>query len=321
MSIRGHLLRTSTAALLTLGLTASTAVASPSFAVASKLKSMLFVDPLPKNPQWSAGATCMAHEAKALGISYTETGPTTGSIDVATMVQEIQLGIADKYGAIITFPATNGFLGVISQARKAGIIFGTMFGGAGTDNGANFNVSWDYAQWGQLYVRAIAGRPGQQYVGLMAQAPTGAALAWTDGVRAAAKQYSNVHIVATAYTNDDASVALPDAEALLTAHPEINVLMSHMGTATAGASAAIIALHKVGKVVFIANGTPDGGAAGLVNGTVYAVLMSNDCATGALTARLAAAVAAGQKVPFQTSPGTVMATKATYKHYLSLGWL
>lgn len=315
-------MRATSAILLSLGLVASmTAAATPSFGSTTKLKSILFVNPLPKNPQWAAVGAGMGKEAASLGIRFSQTGPTTGSIDVATMVQQIQLGIADKYSAILTFPATNGFLGVISQARKAGILFATLFGGAGTDNGAAFNVSFDYTEMGEMYVQAIAARPGQQYVGLMAQAPTGAALAWMDGVRAAAKQHGNVHIVATAYTNDDASVSLADAEALLTAHPQINVLMSHMGTATAGASAAIVAQHKVGKVVFVANGTPDGGAAGLANGTVYAVLMSNAVLAGEATTKLVVAFAEGQHVPFQNNVPVVMATKANYKQYLAQGWL
>jgi ABC-type sugar transport system substrate-binding protein len=262
----------------------------------------------------------MGKQAKALGIPYTETGPTSGTIDVTTMVEQIKLGIADKYGAITTFPATNGFTGVISQARKAGIIFATLYGGAGTETGANVNIGADFAESGAIYEHAVAARPGPLYVGMMVQAPAGAGLAWENGFKAAAKNDKNIHIVGVVYTNDDASVAYADASALLTAHTQINVVVSHMGTVTAGLSAAIKVKHLIGKVVGFTNGTPTGGIAGLLDGTIAAVQMQSECGMGKQVSNAVEAIAAGQKVPFQIKIGLTMATKNNYKHYLALGW-
>ncbi|TGV75682.1 sugar ABC transporter substrate-binding protein, partial [Mesorhizobium sp. M2D.F.Ca.ET.145.01.1.1] len=90
----------------------------------------------------------------------------------------------------------------------------------------------------------------------------------------------NVTVAAVVYTNDDASKALDQANALLTAHPEVNVIASHMGTATQGGTAAIKSKGLTGKVVFVANGTAGGGEQGLADGTVYKLMLQDLCTAG-----------------------------------------
>jgi ABC-type sugar transport system substrate-binding protein len=237
------------AAASALGLSSSVTVAAP-------LKSILFVNPLPNYPAWKLAGQCMAKEAQAKGVAYTESGPTDGTLNTTIMMQQLQQGIANAYGAVITFPATDGFVPILQQARDAKIIVGTLYGASGTEAVSQINVGANFAQVGQIMVEALAKRDGAQNVGLMVQGPTGAAKAFSDGFAAAAAKTSNVKIVATVNTNDDASKSLDQATALLTAHPEINVIASHMGTATQGATAAIKAKGLAGKVVMVPTGPP-----------------------------------------------------------------
>jgi ABC-type sugar transport system substrate-binding protein len=286
----------------------------------AKLKSMLFVNPLPKYPAWREIGDCVKRQAKALGIPETESGPTNGTLDTTVMIQQVQQGIANKQGAIITFPATDGFTPVLAQARKAGIVVGTLYGGAGTQKGANVNVGANFSEEGRIYEQAIAARRGPQHVGLIAQGPTGAAKAWLDAFKAAAKKSRNVTVSGVVYTNDDASKALDAANSLLTAHPEINVLASHEGTATSGATAAIKAKHLVGKVVFVANGIAGGGSQGLKDGTIYRVMMQDLCTAGKNIVSAVAKVGAGRKVPAQIDVGIRMFTKSNYHRFAAKGW-
>src|ERR1700731_1034936 len=138
--------------LLAAGTQGASASQSVSHATHAKLKSILFVNPLPKYPQWALIANCLSKQAKALGVPESETGPV-GTLNPTTMVQEIQQGIADKVGAIITFPASPAFIPVLSQARKAGIITGTMYGGGGSATG-QFNTGVDWNALGRQYVDA-----------------------------------------------------------------------------------------------------------------------------------------------------------------------
>lgn len=287
---------------------------------AAPLKSILFVNPLPAYPAWKLGGQCLGAEAKAKGVPYTESGPTDGTLNTTVMIQQIQQGIANGFGAIITFPATDGFAPVLQQARDAGIVVGTLYGAAGTENVSQVNVGANFATVGKIMVDAIAQRPGQQNVGLMIQAPVGAGKAFVDGFNAEAATTSNVKVVATVSTNDDASKALDAATALLTAHPEINVIASHEGTSTQGATAAIKAKDLVGKVVMVANGPAGGGKEGLDDGTVYQLMMQNVCGAGKQIADGVIDVNDGKTVPKQLDVGVQMVGKGGVDALVAQGW-
>ncbi|TIT34574.1 MAG: sugar ABC transporter substrate-binding protein [Mesorhizobium sp.] len=292
----------------------------PAAAGAADLSSILFVNPLPKYPAWRLIGDCVANRAKELNIPTTESGPTTGNLDATVMIQQIQQGIANKAGAILTFPATAGFVPVLQQAGKAGIMVGTFYGASGTESGSNVNIGANFTRVGEIFVEAIAKREGPQHVGLMAQGPSGAAKAFVDGFTAAAAKTQNVTVSAVVYTNDDASKALDQANALLTAHPEVNVIASHMGTATQGGTAAIKSKGLTGKVVFVANGTAGGGEQGLADGIVYKLMLQDLCTAGSKMVDSVAAIARGEAVQPQIDVGVRMFDASDYKAYLAKGW-
>ncbi len=285
----------------------------------NKLRSILFVNPLPKYPQWREIGDCIASQAKARGVSETETGPSTGTLDAATMIQQVQQGIANHVGAILTFPASAEFEPVLEQARKAGIIVGTMYG-AGAFKAANVDIGANFTQLGRAYVQTIAARKGIQHVGLIAQGLTGAAKAWTDSVQANAKKTKNVIIDAVVYTNDDPSKALDASVNLLTAHPDINILASHMGTATQGATQAIKEKGDVGKVVFVANGSSAIALQGLQNGTIYRVLVQSLCAGGTSAVNAIVGIGDGKKEPAAIAVPVQLVGIDAYKKLLTKGW-
>jgi ABC-type sugar transport system substrate-binding protein len=292
---------------------------TPAAKAGGKLKSVLFVNPLPKNPQWRLIGDCVSKEAKARGIPATETGPT-GNLDPVTMVNQIQQGIASKSGAILTYPASPAFGPVLKQATSAGIITGTMYGGADSAVG-QFNTGVDWGALGEQYVAALAGRPGKQVVGLLAVSPTGVGKAFVDGFKAAAAKTSNVTVKAAAYTDDDPAKTLTQVNALLQANPDINVVASHMGTSTTPVISAIKAKKKVGKVVFMGNGATGGGSQGAKAGIVYKFLLQDLCTEGKSAVDAAADLAAGKKVAKDLPIATVMAGLNDYQSYLNKGWM
>lgn len=285
---------------------------------AGKLRSILFVNPLPDNPQWRVIGDAMKAEGEALGVEVTETGPTDAA-DATRMIEEIQQGIAGKEGAIVTYPVSAAFGPVLKQAEAAGIITGTMYGGP-TSAVGQFNTGPDFNKLGELYVRAIAERPGPQRVGLLAADSTGTGGAWMDGVRAAAAQTDNVEIVGVVYTGDDPARALSQANALLAAHPEINVLASHMGTATTPSVSAIKAKGLKGRVVMLANGAVAGGLEGAREGIVYRFLLQNLRREGQDAVRAAIDRAAGKDVPAQINVETTMVGLDDFEQYDARGW-
>ena len=200
----------------------------------------------------------------------------------------------------------------------------TMYGSGTADSGADANVGVDWSALGEQYVKAIAERPGQQNVGLIAVADTGVGKSWLDGVKAAAAKTGNVKIVGEVYTGDDAAKALPQTSALLTAHPDINVVATHMGTVTPGAIAAIKSKGKTGSVAFLANGPDNGGKEGLASGGVWRLLVQDLCGEGAdavnaVSDKLGNKGSSASTVPF-VKVGTALASKDDLQSYLSKGW-
>lgn len=217
-----------------------------------------------------------------------------------------------------SLPASPSFGPVLAQGHKAGIIVATMYGA--DTKGVDFNMGPDWTALGKMYVDSLKGRSGPQRLGLLAVAPTGTGKAWIDGVKAAAKKTKNVTVVGIVDTNDDPAKALDQSTALLNAHPEINVLASHMGTATTPMVSVIKQKKLKGKVIVLANGASGGGTDGAKQGVVYKFLMQNLCAEGKDAANAAADIKAGKKIVKQIDVHVVMATLANYKKYGAKGW-
>jgi ABC-type sugar transport system substrate-binding protein len=289
-------------------------------------RSVQFVNPLPNYPAWRAAGDCMAAEAKAKGVDLVETGPTGQAIDATTMIEQVQSAIANKKGAIITLPASDAFSPLLSQAQQAGIVTETMYGTGAADTGADLNVGLDWNKLGELYVGEIAQRPGPQKLGLIASANTGLGKAWLDGMKQAAAKTDNVEVVGEVYTGDDSAKALAQTNALLTAHPEITAIATHMGTVTQGAVTALKAKGLAGKVAYIGNGPDNGGQEALADGSAYRLLLQDLCT--AAKDGLDAAVAkidAGKRTSTGGAAdflqvGTAMAGPDDLQKYLDEGW-
>ena len=306
--------------LMAAGMAATTLTAMTGVAMAKPISSILFVNPLPQYPAWRLIGDCLADKAKELGIPATESGPTDGTLNTTQMFTQIQQGIANNAGAIITLPASDSFVPILQQAKAAGIMVGTLYGAAGTEAASDVNVGANFTTVGEIFAASIAEREGPQNVGLMIQGPTGPGKAFLEGFTAAAEKTGNVKVIAVVNTNDDASKALDQANALLTAHPEINVIASHMGSATQGAASAIKQRDLVGKVVLVANGAAGGGKEGLTDGTIHKLMMQDLCNAGGQVVDGLVRQSKGETVPKQIDVGVRMFGPEGIEDYLAKGW-
>lgn len=255
-----------------------------------------FVNPLPNWPAWREIGDCMASKFEELGVDFTESGSSGEAIDATQMIQQLQQAIATGKNAVITFPASEAFGPVLMQAQEAGLVTGAPFGSGGEGTGVDFVVGLDWYEMGKtVYADAIAEREGEQLVGLIAQNDTGISKDWLDGVEAGAAEKDNVTIVASVFTGDDSSKALDQVNALLTANPEINVVATHMGSATQGAVAAITNKDAIGKVFLVGNGPDNGGKEAIESGVAYQMLLTPFCVAGEQVAETAFAWLNGDK--------------------------
>jgi ABC-type sugar transport system substrate-binding protein len=308
---------------ISIGTTACSSASSTSSSTGTssgKLKSILFVNPLPNYPGWHLGDVCMAAEAKKLGIPYSSTGPTGGSIDTPYMLARIQQGIADKVGAIITFPVSGPeFQPVLEQARKAGILVATLYGG-GSTTAQNFDAGVSYEQAAAAGAAAVAARPGKQYVGIIVATPTPPSTTWSDGFETAAKNYPNVTVVTVQYDQGNATNDVDIAAEMLIAHPNINIIATNEGAATPGVTSAIREAKKVGKVFLLANNAANGGIAAVQNGTAYATMLADGCGGVKKVIDDLEALHDGQTVPSEIDIPLKFVTKSDYEPYVQQGW-
>lgn len=305
---------------ISIGMTACSSGSSSGSSSTGKLKSILFVNPLPNYPGWHLADVCMSAESKKLGIPYSSAGPTGGSIDTTYMLARIQQGIADKVGAIITFPVSgNEFQPVLEQARKAGILVATLYGG-GSTTAQNFDAGVDYAQAAAAGAAAVAARPGKQYVGIIVATPTPPSTTWSGGFEAAAKKYPNVSVVTVQYDQGNATNDVDIAAQMLIAHPNINIIATNEGAATPGVTSAIRAAKKVGKVFLLANNAANGGIQAVQNGTAYATMLEDGCGGVKQVIENLAAVHGGKKVPSEIDVPLKFVTKSDYEPYVKKGW-
>ncbi|MCS7477887.1 sugar ABC transporter substrate-binding protein [Umezawaea endophytica] len=239
-----------------------------------------FVNPLPSYPTWRRIGDCMGEEADRLGVALTQSGPTGQALDATAMIQQVRQATATKKDAVITFPAGEGFAQVLKQAQAAGVVTGTVYGPGGEDSGSDFNIGPDWTDIGTTLVEAVAALPGEHVLGLVAAADTGLGKSWLDGVKTAVAKTDNVTIAGEVYTGDDAAKALPQVNALLTAHPDVTTIVTHMGTTTPGAVAAIKSRGLVGRTFLLAGGHDNGGSEAIEEGTANLMLMQDVCSLG-----------------------------------------
>jgi ABC-type sugar transport system substrate-binding protein len=153
------LAKTAVHTVLGAALLATTAISS---VAAAPVEAIYFVNPLPQFPAWRLIGDCMAQEADRLGVTLTETGPTDGTLNMNVMMQQVQQGISNNVDAIVTFPASDGFVPLLEQADTAGILVGTLYGSGFTASASDTNVGANFATVGQIMVETLVEREGQK---------------------------------------------------------------------------------------------------------------------------------------------------------------
>ncbi|MGP3533842.1 sugar ABC transporter substrate-binding protein [Microbacterium sp. RD1] len=287
---------------------------------AKEVETLTFVNPLPAAPVWQEISKCIQEEAEANGIEFTEAGPPASSPgDPTVMIQLVQDAVAAGTDAIITFPASDAFGPVLQQAQEAGVLTATLYGDGKPESGATVNAGADWSLIGEQYVEAISAVPGDHVVGLVAEAPTGVGKSWIDGVTAAAEKTDNVTISDTVYVGADASQALPQVTALLTANPDIDIVASNTGIMTAGGVAAIESLGLQDKVKLVAINNANGGPEAIRDGAAIGLFLQDTCDLGARTVGGLVEAATGADVPL-IPVKAVIATQDDLDEYLDKGW-
>jgi ABC-type sugar transport system substrate-binding protein len=319
---RRWLIGASSVAFVAAGITmvSSSSIASASAKKASvKVKSVLFVNPLPNDPQWKQLGACMGKAAHADGYKFTQSGPSGDSVNFPQMVEDVQTGIADHYSAIITAPLDGpAFQPTLKNAREHKIVVVTLLS-EGTTTAQNADVGVNYGAQAQSAEAIIAKDSGPQNVGIITVGNTPPNSTWVSSFTSAAASSSNVKVVTTAYDAGNATTDQDVTVAMLEANPSINMIATNEGAATPGILAAIAQEGDTGKVFLTGNGSTNGGLQALQSGTAYSLIFQSLCAGGTVTMKITKEAFAG-KAPKETNLPYIFVTKANYEQYLKLGY-
>lgn len=275
------------------------------------VKKIFFSNILPSYPPLAEADKCFLEQAKKLGIEASTAGPTSGATDNQKSIDLVSQAIATGYDAIIMQPIDKAqFTPVMEQAKAAGILLATMNTSDTTDV-QDFTVGTDYGTQGAAIAAAISEREGQQNIGIIGGAPTGTHNIFVEGVKdgIVSQELSNVSFIVEGFDEGDPSKTVDVVNQMLTAHPEINVVLSWQGVSSTGIIAAIKEKGAVGTIVGVTNDVTPETIDGIKEGVLFGTSKQNFCKMAVLAVDNLVALANGEKVDEAIDSGITFVTK------------
>src|SRR5262249_9358884 len=149
---------------------------------------------------------------------------------------------------------------------------------------------------GKVVAQKISERGGPQNVIIIGNQPSGVHRVFVDGFQSGLAGLGNVKLVAEGYDQGDPTQTIDVVSRLLTAPPEVNVVLSWEGNIVASISTAIKEKGLVGKVVGVVNDVTPEVVAGLKDGTLYGTSKQNFCGMARGAVESIIALSKGEKV-------------------------
>jgi ABC-type sugar transport system substrate-binding protein len=258
---------------------------------------IVLINPAPGSPAWQSIADCFESEAEAKGVTADVVGTSGTAYDVAATVELLQQQVALGVGAIAVNHSggADTLAPIIKQARDAGIFIGSLESGAAIVD-RNFDAGIDIPAYARLVAERISAMPGEKKVGLLSISETGTSKIFNDELASALADDSSVEIVQTVLDNGDPTKDADLVNGMLSAHPEITVIVTNNPGQIAGVSTAIKEQSLVGKTTAIGISLDESTQAALDDGTADAIAVQNLCQVGIDTVDAFVALQNGEEV-------------------------
>jgi len=276
-----------------------------------EIKSIYFSNVLPAYPPLGEANKCFLARAKKLNIKAATGGPPDLTVNNQLNINQISQAIANGYDAIVSQPIDKAaFTPVMQQAKDKGIYQATLNTGDSTDI-QDFTIGTDYTIQGATVAEQISKRSGDQKVIILGGAPTGTNNLFVDGFKKgiASKGLTNVSYVENVFDAGDPSKSADVVGQALTAHPEVNVVLSWEGSAVPGIITAIKEKNLVGKVVGVTNDITPQVISGIKDGIIYGSSKQNFCKMGSRVVDDLVALSKGKSIPKSVDTGITFVTK------------
>ena len=216
------------------------------------VKMIAFINPIPAYPVFQEADKCFRAAITAAGVQGETSGPTGLAFDNQFNLDRMSQYMATGADGIILVPVDGPmYTPIMQQAKAKGIYLAAMNTG-NTTTVQDVVLGTDYGNQGKVIAENLAKRAGQQNV-IIGNAPSGVHKVFVDGFKAGIAALPNVKLIDEGFDQSDPAQTTDVVSRLLTAHPEVNVVLSWEGTAVAGIVTAIKEKKLVGKVVGVTN--------------------------------------------------------------------
>jgi ribose transport system substrate-binding protein len=208
--------------------------------------------------------------AKALGVKFEFTGPTTYDVDsqIATAIQEIATKPA---GLIFPVSLADACTPVINQATKAGIPVITVDSDAPDSQRLCF-IGTDHYELGQTVgdqlIEVTGGTANVGVSTVPGQADLELRLA---GLKNVFASHPGMKIIAEVNNNGDTGQTATTAVAMIDAHSNMNAIAC-LNATTSGIATALQETHKVGKIKVVGSDVTAPVLSAVENGTIYSIM-------------------------------------------------
>lgn len=253
-----------------------------------------------------AGAEAAARET---GVEVIWKGPAKET-DVPGQIAILESFISQKVDAIVMAACdSKGLVATVQKAVDAGIPVVTIDSGVDSDLPISF-VATDNPRGAGEAAHALAKLIGEKgEVGLI---PFVAGAATSNmreqGFKDALKSYPGVKLVATLYSQSDASKAMEVTENMLQAHPNLAGIFAANEPGAVGAARALEQRGLAGKVKLVAFDASPAEIEALKKGTIQALVVQNPYRMGYDGVMAAVKRLRGETVPKRIDTGVTVVT-------------
>jgi ribose transport system substrate-binding protein len=295
---------------------ANPATAAAATSVSRAAKSLEMISPNAGQASWQSIAKCFAAEAKRLGVPAKIVGAPGLSTSTSDNLNYLQQAVADGVGGVAlgTFSDAAALEPAIAAARKRGVAIATMESGDASA-ARSFDVGLDITTYGIAVAHEVASLPGTKNVGILVPGLAGTPVQFDDAFKQTIGGTPSVKLVSVVSDNGEVTDDADLVGNLLTAHPNVNVIVAVNPGSTPGVVTAISEHNDAGKVRLIGNGIANPAPQALKSGTAAAFYVQNVCSVGKVAVDDMVAAGKGDSVPKDIGVPSSFATKSNYTSF------
>jgi ABC-type sugar transport system substrate-binding protein len=289
---------------------------SPANGEARQLKTITMINPAPGVEAWQTVARCFQDQAEKRGVTAKVIGSSGSRQDARQTLGLVEQAVAEGTDAIILLTAGGEAVleSALAQAKSKGVLIATMESGSAT-KARHFDVGIDIPQFAKDVAAQIAKSPGPKNVGVLSVGLTGTPKSFNETLATSLAAVPDAKLVDIVTDNGDVTKDADLANNLLSAHPEINIIVTNAPGMMPGVETAIRERGALGEVSALALSFDDSTKAALESGAAAGVYIQRLCDVGTLGVDNFVDLAAGKKVLENIPVKAQFATKADYKTF------